>query len=145
MPELCSSLIDTTFKTYGSVSSCQSGWTLVHSPTTVLFLPSQWNVYSFKCKVFKTPSCKSSNTTLRLRTRSCDDFFICHLLFGLPSVRYLPSSYFITIIDNLRASFFSLSVRVSQPSKFVFMSLLWIFHDLCWQPAVFFRWTVSCI
>ena len=72
--------------------------------------------------------------------------FTCHLLFGLPSVRYLPSlSYFIMILDNSRASFFCLSVRVSQPFKFVFMSSLWIFHDLCWQLAVFLRWTVSCI
>ena len=72
--------------------------------------------------------------------------FTCRLLFGLPSVRYLPSlSYFLMILDNSRASFFCLSVRVSQPFKFVFMSSLWIFHDLCWQRAVFVRWTVSCI
>jgi len=96
VPELCSSLIDTTFRTYVSVSSCQSGWTLTHSPATVLSLcvPSHWNVYSFKCKVLKNPSCKSSNTTLRHWTRSCVDFI--HLLSPFWSSK-CPLSTFVVI------------------------------------------------
>lgn len=117
MPELCSSLIDTTFRTYVSVSSCRSGWTLTHSSTTVLFLPSHWNTYSFKCKVFKNPSWRNPQMPHSAIGRDrVMILFTCRLPFGLPSVRYLSLSYFDTIVDNLRASFFILSVGFSQPS-----------------------------
>jgi len=146
MPELCSSLIDTTLRTCVSVSNCRSGWTITHSPTTILFLPSRWNTIHLNLKFLKPVL-----QTLKYHTPPLDAivwwFFspvVSFLVF--PSVRYLPLlSYFDTILDNLRASFFSLNVLVSQPSKFMFMSSLWIYHDLCWQPAVFVRWTVSCI